>query len=199
MDSITKVVYINLAERIDRKTQIQRELLPVFPAAKIQRFNAIRDSRHGGIGCTMSHIAVLNMARQEKWPSVLIVEDDLVLTNKEEGLPVLEKLLLNPYDVICLGGTYISYDPQTYRLNTSQTATAYIVAQHYYDTLIANFEESLAGFQHTGIYSTYALDQWWKRLQPTGLWYIVRPNMATQRPGYSDIEKHHVDYTSGFR
>ena len=92
-DAIEHVVYINLDERVDRKTQIQRELLSVFPAHKITRCPAIRNAV-GGIGCSMSHIAVLEMAKKEGWSNVLIVEDDYVWTpSLEEGAPVLEKLL----------------------------------------------------------------------------------------------------------
>ena len=56
MESIGRVVYINLDERVDRKQQIQQELATVFPS--VERFAAIK-REHGGIGCVMSHIAVL--------------------------------------------------------------------------------------------------------------------------------------------
>jgi glycosyl transferase family 25 len=91
-DAIEHVVYINLDERVDRKTQIQRELLAVFPSSKVTRFSAIK-AIHGGVGCSMSHIAVLEMAKQEGWSNVMIVEDDFMWTQREEGAPILEKLL----------------------------------------------------------------------------------------------------------
>lgn len=196
--SIERVVYINLEERIDRKTEIQRELLSVFPVKKVERFSAIRNS-FGGIGCSMSHIAVLEMAKRENWANVMIVEDDFMWANQTTGSPVLETLLNNPYDVIVLTGTYIDSNKETCRLTSCQTATAYVVAQHYYDTLLTNYKEGLALLQQTGTYTKYALDQYWKLLQPVGLWYCVNPILGLQRPGYSDIERKVVNYSRYFK
>jgi len=195
---VEHVVYINLDERVDRNKEIQRELLSVFPIKKIQRFSAIRNS-NGGIGCTLSHIAVLEMAKKENWANVMIVEDDFMWANREKGFPVLDALLQKPYDVIVLTGTYIDLNKETLRLNSCQTTTAYVVAQHYYDTLLANYKEGLLLLQQTGTYTKYALDQYWKLLQPVGHWYCVNPILGFQRPGYSDIEQKVVNYSGYFK
>jgi len=196
MESIGRVVYINLDERVDRKQQIQQELATVFP--EVERFAAIKQA-NGGIGCSMSHIAVLERAKASGWPSVLIVEDDFAWRNKEAGLPVLEQLLKKPFDVIILTGTYVTADPKTLRLTSCQTTTAYVVAAAYYDTLLANFREGLAGLEATGNYPTYALDQYWKRLQAKDHWFIVQPILGVQRPSYSNIEARDVNYVRYFR
>lgn len=194
-DSIEKVVYINLDERVDRKAHVQRELLKVFPASKIVRFAAIKHEEHGGIGCTMSHIAVLELAKTNGWKNVLIVEDDFIWVNVDKGAPVLETLLKKQADAVVLGATFIHCDAATCRLQSCQTTTAYIVYQGYYDTLLANYKEGLQLFTSTRQYETYALDQYWKQLHPLGNWYIVRPSIAAQKGGYSDIEKKIVNYT----
>lgn len=193
-DAIEKVVYINLDERVERKLHVQRELLKVFPVTKIQRFSAIKNTKNGGIGCSMSHIAVLEKAKQEGWANVLIVEDDFTWSNFEEGSSVCSKLLSNTYDVIVLTGTYIQFTPETYRLQSCQTTTAYIVHSSYYDTLLANYKEGVRLLQETGQYTKYALDQYWKSLQTKDIWYIVYPIMGFQLPGFSDIESKYVDY-----
>jgi len=195
-DSIERVVYINLAERKDRRAHVEKELA-IFPASKVLRFDAIKREL-GGIGCTMSHIAVLEMAKREGWPNVLIVEDDLKWINKEAGTASLEKLLGRPYDVIVVGGTHVECDPLTSKLNRCQTTTAYLVHQHYYDALLANFNEGLALLEKTGEYTKYALDQHWKGAQVRDNWFIVRPNLASQRASYSDIEKRVVNYSLSF-
>ncbi len=195
METISRVLYINLDERKDRCAQVEKELACF--GGRIERLPATRHAT-GGIGCTMSHIRALQRAKDAEWPNVLIVEDDFQWTNREEGIPCLDRLLQNPYDVIVLGGAAVKCDAKTYRLQSCQTTTAYVVASAYYDTLIHNFKEGLAGFLRTNDYGTYALDQYWKRLQPNGLWYIVRPSVCTQRPGYSDIEKRIVDYRRQF-
>jgi len=194
-DSIEKVVYINLDERVDRKAHIQRELLKVFPASKIERFAAIKREDHGGIGCTMSHIAVLEMAAAAGWKNVLVVEDDFVWINLEKSASVLELLLKKPADIVVLGGTDVKCDAVTCRLQSCHTTTAYLVYQSYYDTILANFREGLHLFEATRQYETYALDQYWNTLQLTGNWYIVRPGIAAQRSGYSNIEKRIVNFT----
>lgn len=195
-DAIEKVIYINLDERVDRKSQVQRELLRAFPAAKIQRFSAIKHEV-GGIGCTMSHIAVLELAKASGWKNVLIVEDDFMWTRLDPM--VLPNLLENPYDAIVLSGAWIQCDPATYKLRSCQTTTAYIVHGAYYDTILANFKEGLQQLQATGLYGSYALDQYWKRLHAADNWFIVQPIMGVQRPGFSDIEKRVVNYVSQFR
>lgn len=63
---------------------IEKEL-KVFPMHKVIRFDAIKDVE-GYIGCTKSHIAVLKMAIEHKWPNVLIVEDDMQWKNLIRGL-----------------------------------------------------------------------------------------------------------------
>jgi len=183
---IEKVVYINLEHRTDRRAEIESELSR-FPPEKVQRFNAIKHER-GAAGCTKSHIAVLEMAIAEGWSNYLVVEDDATWVNFDKGYQLLENLSKNPYDVIVLGSVYPRID-STYKLSSCQTTTAFIVNNHYYETLLQNFKESLNGFLQTGNYPTYALDQYWKRLQPHGNWYAVVPSMMIQRASFSDIDQ----------
>ena len=190
-DFVDKVVYINLEHRTDRKEQIESELQKYFPIEKIQRFNAIKH-QHGGIGCTQSHIAILEMAIKENWSNYLVVEDDAIWSNFDKGYSLLEQLLQKPYDVITLGTVYAKYTPE-FKLLSGQTTTAYIVQQKYYSVLLENFKESLAGFLSTGNYPVFSIDQYWKRIQPRDNWYCIIPSLMIQRPGYSDIEKAVID------
>jgi glycosyl transferase family 25 len=196
-ESIEKVVYINLEERTDRKESIEKELLKYFPAEKFERFNAIKHER-GAIGCTKSHIAVLEMAIQQNWKNVLVVEDDAIWSNFDKGYPILEKLIKNQFDVITLGITSASYDTSTYKLLSGQSTTAYIVNNHYYNTLLYNFKYGLEQFVITNKYSSYAIDQYWKILQAKDTWFCVVPSLLVQGPSYSDIEKKNVNYMNEF-
>jgi glycosyl transferase family 25 len=161
---IEHVVYINLDRRVDRRVEIEKELSQYFPIEKIQRFSAIYND-HGGIGCTRSHIAVLEMAKEKGWKNYLVVEDDAIFTNFGNSYPILERLVQNKYDVIVLGAVVQKLDMSNYKLYSGHTTTAYLVNNHYYDTLLSNFKEGLNGFLLTGQYHTYAIDQYWKRLQ----------------------------------
>jgi hypothetical protein len=196
MDAIEHIVYINLDERPDRRALIEKEL-DIFPPKKVQRFKAIKNVQ-GAIGCTFSHIRVLQMAMENGWPNYLVVEDDFMWKNLETSVPILRQLLANPYDVILLGGTAIQYYKETLRLHSGQTTTAYIVSAGYYETLMANFKEGLAGLLRTGSKNLFAIDMYWKRLQPGARWFVVAPGLCTQRPDRSDIEERLVDYTRFF-
>jgi glycosyl transferase family 25 len=193
---IEKVVYINLIHRTDRKSQIESELQKYFPVEKIQRFNAIKHS-HGALGCSMSHIAVLEMAIVNNWKNCLILEDDAVWSNFSTSYPILEKLVNNSFDVITLGIAHARYTPE-FKLLSGQTATAYLIEQNYYKTLLGNFKEGLEQFLKTGNYPTYALDQYWKKLQAKDNWYCVIPSLIIQKPSFSDIERKHTDYIKYF-
>ena len=196
MDTITHVVYINLDHRTDRRAQVEKELACF--GNRVERLSATRH-KTGGIGCSMSHIRALEKAKDASWANVLIVEDDFMWTGqKEKGLEHLTLLTAQPYDVIVLGGVSARYNPVTLRLQSCQTATAYLVAAHYYDTLLANFKEGLEGFLRSNVYGEYALDQFWKRLQSVDTWFIISPGLCIQRPSYSDIEHRNVDYRRAF-
>jgi len=190
MDKIEKVIYINLAHRTDRRQQIEGEL-SVFPPGKVIRFDAIKNE-NGLIGCVMSHIAVLEMAIRERWKNYLVVEDDMMWKNYNNGIQILERLINSKYDVIVLGGYYVNYNKQTYKLISAQTTTSFILNETYYITLLNNFKEGLNKLQQTNNSREYALDQYWKRLQARDDWYNIE--LCIQRPSYSDIEKRLVDY-----
>jgi glycosyl transferase family 25 len=187
MDKIEKVIYINLAHRTDRRQQIEKEL-SVFPPEKVIRFDAIYEKTRGHLGCSKSHIAVLEMAIREGWKNYLVIEDDMIWDNIESGSQILNNLFDNKPDVIVLGGTSITRD--TYRLSRCYCTTAYLVFNHYYETLLVNFREGALLLQNNYNHNTpYAIDQYWHRLQEKDNWYIVYPIICLQRAGYSDINR----------
>lgn len=193
---IEKVIYINLEHRTDRRVQIETELSR-FPPEKVLRFSAIRED-FGALGCTKSHIAVLEMAISQGWSNYLVIEDDGMWSSFDTSYPILENLSKNPYDVIVLGAVVPVYDKLTYKLQKSQTTTSFLVNKHYYPTLLQNFKESAMGLFGTRTQHVYALDMYWQRLQARDNWYLVAPSLVVQRPSYSDIERKQVDYVNQF-
>lgn len=192
---VDKVVYINLNERTDRNTHMVR-MTKAF-GDKVIRFPAIRHSP-GNIGCTKSHIAILKMAIENGWNNVLILEDDSEWNEYYLGYSKLAKIVQSHYDVILLGGTSVSYYPDSLRLASAQTTTAYMVNRQYMPTLLANFEEGLSNLIDSGNGPAHAIDMYWKQLQSRDTWYIVVPSLVYQMPGYSDIENATMDYTAAF-
>jgi glycosyl transferase family 25 len=193
---IEKVVYINLENRHDRKVSIEKEL-SIFPQEKVLRFNAIHYHR-GYIGCSMSHIAVLEMAVKEKWSNVLIVEDDAVWTNFSLGYSILQTLVSKPYDVILLGCHTASID-SVYRVRSALSLTGYLVNQSYYQTLLNNFKQGLQLFlKHPHQARYYALDRYWHPLLTRDKWFSIKPNMMYQKASYSDNDRKFTDHTKKF-
>lgn len=188
---VDKVIYINLDEATERKARIEKELL-VIPSDKIIRLSAIKGSNF--IGCVKSHIKAIEMAINNKWNNVLILEDDMIWKNYEQGYMLLEQLVKSPYDVISLGNTYAQYDKDNYKLIGGQTTTAYIINKHYMEVLKDNFMDGLELLVQTGEGQKYALDVYWKQLQEKDNWRLIHPAISVQNPGYSYIEKKTVDY-----
>ena len=83
INSITDIkhcLYINLASRPDRKIHIEGQLQGV--GLNPTRFNAIK-LKNGRIGCSMSHLKCLQIAKNSNWQHVMICEDDLLILDKE--------------------------------------------------------------------------------------------------------------------
>ena len=192
---IDQVVYINLDERTDRREQTEAELARYFPAEKVTRFSAIKND-FGALGCTMSHIGVLELAKAKQWKNVLVVEDDLKWNSDfDQNYPLLERLVKNKYDAIVLATTRAEWYLSSLKLITSRTASCYLVDSGYYDAILSNFRESRDLLKVSKDKGNHAVDMYWMRIQTRDNWFIVIPCLSHQRPGYSNIENRMVDYT----
>ena len=192
---VDQVVYINLDHRTDRRAEIEAELEMYFPPEKVTRFSAIKND-FGALGCTMSHIGVLEMAKAKQWKNVLVVEDDLMwYSDFDESYTTLERLVKNDYDAIVLATTRAEWYLNSLKLVTSRTTSCYLVHSGYYDTLLSNFRESRDLLEVSKDKCNHAIDMYWMQIQPRDNWFIVIPSISHQRPGYSDIEQKLVDYT----
>jgi hypothetical protein len=203
MKLLEHVFYINLEERTDRKEHAENEFKKI--GVTPERINAVRDE-HGAIGCSISHIKALELAKHRGYPYILICEDDITFLNPELLLENLHKFEncqeSNDWDVIMLiGNVYSIYEILSdfhVRIEFSKTAAGYIVHSRYYDTLLNNFYIGLYGLVnriHGEITGGYEVDTYWGVLQSVDKWYMIIPKTVTQYPCYSDIEKKHVDYT----
>lgn len=199
MEDISAIVFINLDRRTDRLAEITSELAHMGIEHAI-RFSAI-EHIHGAVGCMLSHLEILKMARANRWHNVLIFEDDFMfVVDKDTFHGTLRSFFGTgrPYDVVML----------SYNLHRSEqvdnvvgyarkafTSAGYIVHNRMYDELIYLFEENATRLatepQRHGV---YALDTCWDILQRTREWFYLKTRIGIQRPGYSDIEKCVVAY-----
>jgi len=196
-NKIDHIIYINLDKRVDRKEQIEGEL-ERFNLTNYERFSAIQND-NGAIGCSKSHLEVIKLAKKRGYKNILVLEDDFqFIVSKEKFNKQINKLFNVDFDVCLLAyntpNLYESEYPFLYKIKDAQTASAYIVQSHYYDTLIDCWEKAIKLFEETNDDTKYTCDQSWKQLQEKDDWYCFKTRMGKQRESYSDIQKGVVNY-----
>ena len=199
MELLKNTLFINLEHRKDRLEHVNSEFKKMEIDA--ERVNAIKMNT-GAVGCTMSHIKCLELAKQRDYEYVFICEDDITFRNPELFKRNLQRFYENHdinWDLLIIGGNNVPPFQQVTeycaRVFYCQTTTGYVVKKHYYDTLLKNFRESANGLmREPNNPSTYALDMYWKRLQLQDFWYMITPPTVTQYESYSDIENRNVNY-----
>ena len=208
LEEIKHSLYINLEARKDRRTHVEAQLTALknaehgMPNLVPERFNAIKHVLHGAIGCSMSHMRCIQLAKERGWDHVLICEDDILFTNVPLFLTQFRKFLATvpQWDVVLLAGNNIPpfrvINDACIQVNNCQTTTAYIVRAHYYDKLIANYRAGLNKLMRNPTQKLdYAIDRYWFELQRKDRWFLITPLSVVQREDYSDIEQRFTNYS----
>ena len=104
ISDIKHVFYINLLSRPDRKQHVETQLKTIGINCA-ERFNAVKMA-NGAIGCTMSHIKLLEMAKKNQFEHILIVEDDILFTKPNVFVKQINTFLLRhkTFDVAIVAG-----------------------------------------------------------------------------------------------
>lgn len=199
ISEIKNALYINLESRTDRNKHVTNQLkLLGIPA---ERFNAVK-LPDGALGCSMSHLRCLQMAKEKGWDHVLICEDDITFTNPVLFTQQLNKFLSKQekWDVVLLAGNnmppYKPVEDYCVQVTRCQTTTGYLVKSHYYDKLIENIKTGMNMLvRNRDMHKIYAIDKYWFLLQDKDLWFLITPLSVVQREDYSDIEKRRTNYT----
>ena len=191
------VFYINLDSRTDRKQLIENELNEL--EWKYERFPAI-EKEDGRLGCSMSHLRVLMMAKERNLDHVIILEDDIHFKNPRFFNEHLKKAITHDFDVLLIAGNIRppitpTDNPNLFRVQKSYTTTGYIVKKHYYDKLIQNYKMGILQLmKNPEQMGRYEIDVFWDTLQQKDHWFIIMPRTVTQLVDYSDILKRDVNY-----
>jgi len=191
--------YINLERRKDRRILVEAELKSIG-ALGSTRFLAVENSL-GILGCTRSHIGVLEMIEKSGSALSLVCEDDvefLVDPSAIESL-IREFAERRELDVLCL-----AYRLRAPRLrvsqtlavaNSIQTASCYVVRQQAVGPLLKSYRESERMLERGVDPKVAANDMHWKIAQTQSLFFCVPASpMARQRPSFSDIAGRIKDY-----
>jgi len=196
---IKHTFYINLDTRPDRKQHIEKQLSII--KLKAERFKAIKLT-NGALGCSMSHLKILEMAKQNNYDHVLILEDDIQFLEPDIFIKQMNLFLEKHkvFDVLLIAGNnmppFNKIDETCVKVTACQTTTGYLVKNHYFDTLICNIREGISKLmKEPNQHKLYALDKYWFHLQRIHCWYLIIPLTVTQREDYSDIEKRATNYS----
>jgi len=200
---------INLDKRPDRWSN----MLKKFEHAPfiLERFPAIENSV-GWKGCGMSHITLIQMAKDKSMPNILVMEDDCKPSNDfNRSWSLIKKWLDNNKDRwdIFIGGN--SYYGSIFTSNTDKHLDTIkpicIISSNiklYYTKMLTT------GFYYMN-HSTYdRFLEWKKDIDKNGaidIWPNIiqmkiiscTPFIATQDNTFSDIENGHKNYESPFK
>jgi GR25 family glycosyltransferase involved in LPS biosynthesis len=205
-DYIAKIIYINLDHRKDRDSEINMEFERLgIPKEKIERFSAIQDN-NGAIGCTKSHVAVIEKAIKENYENILVLEDDFNFIKNVEKInhtfDIFFANLKDSYDVFQLSRGY-KYErcekiiDEIYKVNECSTTSGYLVNQRAYAKLLQNYKKGLLLYKSNQDKPTeYSLDVFWKHMQKNSNWYVNDPFLGYQRTSFSDIGNIYINYSS---
>jgi glycosyl transferase family 25 len=196
---IKNVFYINLEHRTDRKSHVESQLQSIGLVG--ERFNAIQLS-NGAIGCSMSHLKLLQDAKKNNLDHILIVEDDILFLDPELFKTQFNRFFElhgNDWDVVLLAGNnmppYENVDDTCIKVSRCQTTTGYLVNGHYIKTLMQNVKMGITHLMNKPTEQTnFAIDKFWFSLQSADRWYLITPLSVVQREDYSDIEQKTVNY-----
>eukprot|EP00670_Eutreptiella_braarudii_P023562 CAMPEP_0174370180 /NCGR_PEP_ID=MMETSP0811_2-20130205/95224_1 /TAXON_ID=73025 ORGANISM="Eutreptiella gymnastica-like, Strain CCMP1594" /NCGR_SAMPLE_ID=MMETSP0811_2 /ASSEMBLY_ACC=CAM_ASM_000667 /LENGTH=177 /DNA_ID=CAMNT_0015515339 /DNA_START=43 /DNA_END=573 /DNA_ORIENTATION=- len=107
--------YINLADRHDRRAQIESMLQAYgIPQSRWTRVNAVAQPKNGHLGCVQSHIRALELAKARGLRNAMILEDDFTFTKPKAEVDATLRRTLDvlgtDWDVLQIGLVPVDVD-----------------------------------------------------------------------------------------
>jgi GR25 family glycosyltransferase involved in LPS biosynthesis len=200
-DYFDQIYCINLDKRKDR-WKIAKEQFD-FHNIEVSRFSAVDGKTlnsnpyisRGAFGCLLSHLNVLKDARENRYKTILITEDDVEFSDNLNVKFFKYEIQLPKWDILYLGANHALCNPyeqnppiqvneNVYKVNHAYALHAYAVKQSCYDFLIDNISEM-----------NNSVDVIISKIQKHLEVYLFRPHLAWQSSGYSDIMEKDVNYS----
>jgi len=177
-----KVTCINLKERKDKKIYMRRHA----KKKKIDfTFYTAKKHTNPKRGCLESHCNVIEESKRAGYKYVLVLEDDAYFIRSPESMPKLP----DQWDMLYLGGN-VKHILGSYNDTWSRVVTW---CTHAYILNLQN-EELVTKILDSRT-SALEIDEYYIRyIHPNFACYMVKPMMAIQKAGYSDIEEANVNY-----
>lgn len=191
-----KAYCINLKARSDRRIlaeaefalhNIDVEFIPGVSASDLSSVRFIHPGQAAN-GCSIAHLQIIERAQLLNLPFVTVFEDDVALAhNFNEKYEAAMRELPEDWDILYLGGSHVKptlfHSANLRRVRATYTTHAYVIRQTLYET----FRLELRSFRMPA-------DCYLVEMQPSIKAFTVTPNIAFQRPGFSDIENKEVNY-----
>ena len=190
IDPATKILYINLDKRTDRKDEMER----ILKDTNYERVSAIEDP-DGYIGCAKSHVKCIEIARQRKYQRVIILEDDFMFSKDNNFKSIL---LPETFDIFLLCNRikkHVSMIDPFIKVKDCSWTSGHILNQSIYNDLIHNLQKGIELRKGNKGHDT-KLDIYWNKLFDK--YECISHNFifATQREGYSNIMNQHKKYSN---
>lgn len=196
------VIIINLDTRIDRWSLVSTELAKMGINDVVERLPGIVH-RYGMVGCSLSHLECVKIAKIRGWKSVLILEDDIKITEhfNECCDKTLDQLSNTNWGVFHFGAMLMNIckqvDNNLLRIGYNWAAHAVAIHEKVYDFIISNYDWSYSETDTTKPWGGhYPFDGFVnKNVYDAGFEiYSAYPLLITQRPDFSDTWGYHRDY-----
>jgi len=195
-DMFNKTYVINMKNRPDRMQRSTSRLKDI--GLDFERFEAVNghnEERHssllpGEVGCYKSHFDILNNAFDNKYESILILEDDVVFVdNFSDKFFEGYKYIPDDWEMIYLGCNhkkpYTRINDYVVKCNFAYTTSAIIIKGSALEKLLRATKH-----MHRQIDVVYAEMQAAGQLNA----YAYHPWLMYQEDGWSDIQGRHVNY-----
>jgi hypothetical protein len=183
IQSIPKLV-ISLPERGDRLEKLSKELTKLFFNPSYELIQGIRIDPVE-VGIVQAHKNAIRHARENEWPAVIVLEDDLRLSDSPNLINYTTELFSNVPDSFGgLSGSCYCGNPNKYNEYWSLVknfcgAQFVVYSSEYYDKIINH------NFQN------YNYDREVSKIIP---FYVSNKLFATEYPGKSDHAKKEVNH-----
>ena len=197
-DYFDKIVCLNLPSRTDRREQAQAEFDRVGVSPEWVTAQSADDGRIGLIQ-TLHDVFAENYSAR----SILIFEDDVQFKNDPVNklrlaLMDLRYIFHDAFDMLYFGANLtepcITVTNNLMLIHNALACHAVCYNHRIFDVYMRHLKRvSDQGFIAT---DEDINDVWLTKIQAHGKCLMVHPRIATQRAGYSDLEKRFTDYTN---
>ena len=198
MKNFDKIYCINMDSRKDRWNQAKEEFEK--NGIEVERVSAVEgaklniefppEMKEGAVGCSLSHLYVMKMAKQLGLDNYLVLEDDVkFIDNFSEIFPQIITQVPDDWDMLYLGGQHIhgrniqEVTSNIYKCEYTLTTHSFAIRNTVYDLFIDKL-----------IDITKPCDVHFAEEHKNINAYVCIPHLTWQREGYSDVEGQNVNY-----